>query len=170
MKLPYLFTAEFADGATLTQGADDISMIYDECRTEVDYHTANVGAFKRYPEDEEREQWKRACKSAFYDVLNYPSPVVKFTLVNVGDPSDTYAVDLRTGHFFVGGKEVRMHGFDDMPIREVDLYYTRIKQKDLQLAASGEMQQLDERFESFRLGWRGIGPKGPFERIMEIDV
>lgn len=172
MKLPYLFIAEFADGATYEQGADDVSMIYDDCSSDVEYHSVNVAAFGRYPEnDAEREAWKKPCKSAYYDVLKYPSPVVKFTLISVDDPMDTYAVDLRTGHFFVAGKEVRMHGSDDMPITEVELYYTRIKQRDLEInIQAGEGKVLEERIESFRLGFKGKNPKGEFQRIMEIDV
>lgn len=110
-----------------------------------------------------------ASRSAYYDVVNYGSPVVQFFISN---NTDEYGVDLSTGHFFINGTEIRPYTIDMLPLENVELFYA--KRNEAEIKGSYTMDGfhptgIKHKNISVLLGWKAKSNGKDVERIMEID-
>ena len=78
-KLKYLWTAEFADGSTIEQPEDD-----------------------RYSKHDDSAEWN---PSAFRDILEHPSELVRFTLGSI-------SIDMLTGVISISGTDFKINDED----------------------------------------------------------
>lgn len=110
-KLEYLFEADFADGTTYHQGADDESLTH--------------------PKDSDGNG-----PSAYRDVQDRLSDVVKFRLFN---NDHVYQVDLTDGHFEVDGAPFELeHLFE---FKNIQLIYGRFVNVKSTLQAGKELSR-----------------------------
>lgn len=114
-KLNYLFEADFADGTTYHQGADDESI--------------------NHPPDAEGNG-----PSAFRDVQDRMDEVKRFHLVHT-ETGTRYTVDLTDGHFEVNGVPFFIER-KDLPYSDVKLFYLRYTNVDSTVQATANKKGL----------------------------
>lgn len=127
MKLKYLFGAVFEDGSSIGQTADDKS------ETE-------------------------PLRSAFYDVLERAkeTPLELFGLLS-GDGHDSWLVNLKDGHFEVGGIPFMMHS---EPVSNFRVVFFRRHFHDINIeVATGNSREFSHTVE-YHLGWQGNDKDG----------
>lgn len=141
-QLTVLFEADFSDGTTYHQDADDTSV--------------------NYPPDADGNG-----KSAFSDVLDRIDDVIAFHLVRkltaqgeeLGKPFDRTTVDLKTGIFVVNGQEVSLH--DDLEITApLKLVFYRKGRVESVVGMDKEVLSQRHYIHSTHIGWQMIGKDG----------
>jgi hypothetical protein len=116
-------------------------------------------------------------RSAFYDVLSYPSPLVRFTL---GGDGVSYGVDLTTGHFILDGvREIRPFHPSELPFVNMQIFYARTVQQKLEVTS-----KVNDKHESeitgiapqeghivfYYLGWTATSHGKEVRHIITIDA
>lgn len=142
--LKYLFTAEFADGTKIVQEPEDKSVIEPEKR------------------------------SRFFDVLQYPSKLIRFSL---SDGKTTHSVDLLDGHFEKDGvitKESPKLGFDPLCGFRVVFFrahthtFVKPRQQGVEEAQHPGMVETGH-IVTYKLGWQCTVDGKNVEEVIEFD-
>ncbi len=135
-RLDYLFEADFTDGTTYFQGADDESL--------------------NHPKDADGN-----CPSSYKDVLDRADDVKRFHLVGKGN---RYTVDLSDGHFEANGASFFIDR-PSIPLTNIKLWYLRYVNIDSKVQSTmqtnglwGRMKELSRAHyvERYVIGFTGL--------------
>lgn len=127
----------------------------------------------RYRQSDKDEQGK----SAFADhVLNYPSPVIRFTLRSA---EAEYSIDLLTLNFCAGGHEFRLHNERELPLKGQQVYYTRTVMQQLNVTGTVQndltlqptsFEPQESKVLHYTLGWTAKDKDGnDIKRVIEFE-
>lgn len=104
-------------------------------------------------------------KNAFYDVLQRLDEVQSFGLFREEDESQTFAVDLRDGHFEINRVAFLPH--DSNIVFPIDTKYRLIYFKRTKLHFNTDLEQIDEEI-AYHFGWQATVDGVNHQRTIEV--